>query len=28
MSVPDSAFGRSDDDLADMLAALWAAALS
>ena len=28
MSVPGSAFARSDDDLADMLAALWAAALS
>jgi AcrR family transcriptional regulator len=28
MSVPGSAFARSDDDLADMLAALWAAALT
>lgn len=28
MSVPDSAFGRSDDDLAEMLASLWAAALA
>lgn len=27
MSVPDSAFARSDDDLADMLAALWVGAL-
>lgn len=28
MSVPASPFGRSDDDLADMLAALWTAALN
>ena len=28
MSVPASAFGRSDDDLAEMLADLWAAALT
>ncbi len=28
MSVPDSPFARSDDDLADMLAAMWIGALS
>lgn len=28
MSVPDSPFARSDDDLADMLAALWTRALA